>query len=178
MAFDPSRYGPTLGELLRPPRLPELGRGRPVAEMADALRAFVTKPTLTHPVVDSQAATALAAGLYLHFDFWHESHELAQTLDTPEGAYWHAILHRREPDPGNAKYWFRELGRHPVADQMAHEPGYGSAVEFVELAERVRGSGGPLEQRARELQRLEWQRLFEYCHGLALRLYSAESRSF
>ena len=53
---------------------------------------------------------ALKAGLFLLGDFFDDSH----TCD-----YWHAILHRREPDYGNAKYWFRHVGRHPVFAELA-----------------------------------------------------------
>jgi hypothetical protein len=39
-------------------------------------------------------------------------------MSTPEAEYWHAIVHRREPDSSNAKYWFRQVGPHPVMDQL------------------------------------------------------------
>ena len=39
--------------------------------------------------------------------FSHESHTISQSIETPSGNYWHAIMHRREGDYSNAKYWFR-----------------------------------------------------------------------
>jgi hypothetical protein len=61
---------------------------------------------------------SLAAGLLQVCDFWDASHQAAQEADDlgerEFSAYWHGIAHRREPDPGNAGYWFRRVGRHPV----------------------------------------------------------------
>ena len=50
-------------------------------------------------------AQALQAAMWLLFDFMTESHEISQGLATPSGSYWHGILHRREPDAFNSKYW-------------------------------------------------------------------------
>ena len=62
---------------------------------------------------------ALAAGLLQIHDFWDASHEAAQEADDlgerDFSAYWHGIAHRREPDAGNASYWFRRVGRHRAA---------------------------------------------------------------
>ncbi len=65
-------------------------------------------------IVDSDAARACVAGILLARDRFHDSHAVSQDLATAEGSYWHGILHRREPDAGNAKYWMRQVGRHPV----------------------------------------------------------------
>src|SRR5690349_7100405 len=62
----------------------------------------------------SKLPELLRAGLFLHFGCWKEAHELVDDLETPDGMYWHAIVHRQEPDAANAAYWFRRVGQHPV----------------------------------------------------------------
>ncbi len=72
-------------------------------------------------VSDARAAAAVRAGLLLVGDDFEASHSLSQSIETPEGSYWHGILHRREPDYGNAKYWFRRVGDHPVFRDLERE---------------------------------------------------------
>lgn len=71
----------------------------------------------------STAVTGLKAGLFLINDFFDDSHQASQSIEGQgrwrTGDYWHAILHRREPDYGNAKYWFRHVGAHPVMRELA-----------------------------------------------------------
>lgn len=66
--------------------------------------------------------TAVAAGLHLLYDDLDGSHSLAQTVEgrgkSRNGDYWHAIMHRREPDYDNAKYWFCRVGAHPVMTEL------------------------------------------------------------
>lgn len=72
------------------------------------------------------AATAIRAGLLLRHDYLDESHELAQSIEGQgdhRGDYWHAILHRREPDYSNAKYWFRQIGTHRLFAELAPRAG-------------------------------------------------------
>lgn len=66
---------------------------------------------------------AIQAGLLLWLDELKLSHEFAQSIEFTgthrAGDYWHAIMHRREPDYGNSKYWFRHVGKHPIFAELA-----------------------------------------------------------
>ncbi len=42
---------------------------------------------------------------------WSRAHEMAQTDETPSGAWVHAYLHRKEGDNWNAGYWYRRAHR-------------------------------------------------------------------
>lgn len=42
---------------------------------------------------------------------WAKAHEVAQDVETADGAWVHAYLHRKEGDAGNAAYWYRRAGR-------------------------------------------------------------------
>jgi len=89
------------------------------------LRQALTEPAWAQilPGVPRPKRLALASGLLQVFDEWNSSHEAAQEADDlgerSYSAYWHAIAHRREPDAGNASYWFRRVGRHPVQGLLA-----------------------------------------------------------
>ena len=38
---------------------------------------------------------------------WEKSHDLAQEVESEDGSWVHAYLHRVEGDLGNAAYWYR-----------------------------------------------------------------------
>lgn len=52
---------------------------------------------------------------------WQTAHQVAQDVDTREGAWVHAYLHRKEGDSGNARYWYRRANRSEPAGTLAEE---------------------------------------------------------
>src|SRR5580704_806309 len=75
----------------------------------DEARAFAqSRPDTWFPGVRSPGGAV--AGLLLIAGCWSEAHDVASELDTPEGSYWHALIHRMEPDTWNSNYWFRSVG--------------------------------------------------------------------
>src|SRR5262249_35721072 len=108
MTIDHSTYSPDIAELLKEPRLQPLGPGNPNAAAHDKLKPLTIDSAFAPTVVrDRDMAACCLAALWLHHDFLDESHRISQEIETPTGSYWHGILHRREPDYGNSKYWFR-----------------------------------------------------------------------
>lgn len=91
--------------------------------------------------VSATSQAALKAGMFLLNDFFDDSHSCSQSIEGlgthHTGDYWHAILHRREPDYGNSKYWFRHVGRHPIFDDLATYVQKDDAPQAGTLRERT-----------------------------------------
>ncbi|MFD0671551.1 hypothetical protein [Cohnella sp. GCM10027633] len=60
------------------------------------------------------SAPAWKAALHLWNDDLEAAHELVQELRSPTGSVLHGIVHRREGDYDNARYWFVRSGDHPA----------------------------------------------------------------
>ncbi len=61
---------------------------------------------------------AIKSGLLLWNDALDDSHDVSQELGNNTGSYWHGMMHRREPDYSNAKYWFGRVGTHPIFPEL------------------------------------------------------------
>ncbi len=184
--FSPADFGPVVAELLDPPRLAPLGPGSPNAAVRARLQAL--KPAdLFAPrgVVDADMAAACLAGLWLYHDFLDESHTISQSIDTTSGSYWHGLLHRREPDFANASYWFRHVTTHPVFEPLRVEAAKLAAgasgkatflrtqtswgpFAFIELCEASYDEQSPCHELCRQVQRVEWELLFDHCFRQAV----------
>lgn len=185
--FSPRAYGPAIADLLASERLNELGPGEADQRVRSILAALSPEKLVApHGLADRDMAAACLAGLWLYFDFASESHALSQEIETVEGSYWHGILHRREPDFANAKYWFRRVGPHPIGPNLAAtarelaqtaEPDraaeyLGALAEwdhfrFVDLCQAVLAGRSSAELLCRQIQRCEWELLFDHCYRCA-----------
>lgn len=52
---------------------------------------------------------------------WERAHELAQSVESADGAWVHAHLHRVEGDLANAGYWYRRAGREACTGSLEAE---------------------------------------------------------
>ncbi|MEX2139297.1 MAG: hypothetical protein WD894_08555 [Pirellulales bacterium] len=185
-----------LHEFLAAAPLNPLGPGRPNRELLSRLENRPLDQIFAdRPIPDRAMAQATLAGLYLLADDLDASHEISQSIHTPTGSYWHGIMHRREPDYGNAKYWFHRVGRHPVFESVAAAANdtrakmraederlttassdlrYLETVSewdsdrFVDLCAQAAETGGPLEQLCRLIQRRECELLLAHCFAAAV----------
>jgi hypothetical protein len=182
MEFDVQAYGAEVAELLALDgagrRLMPLAEGKCSSTEALARLRGASAQAL---FPDARSPNGALAGLWLYFSCLDEAHEVAQGLATTEGSFWHGIMHRQEPDAWNSAYWFRRAGRHEIfpalhveaANLLSSFPNAGYRegaewdpfrfIDFVELARKTPGSEA--EKLALEIQRAEWQLLFDYCAG-------------
>lgn len=185
--FYPEAYGPVLAELLVTDRCRGLGPGTPEQSIRPRLDALGVDAAFAHArLVDRDMARLCLGALWLLYDWLEPSHEISQSVASSSGSYWHGIMHRREPDYDNAKYWFRRVGRHPVFVPLAAEaqalaqahkelppqPAASGAawdpLDFVDLCRQGARSGGTLEQWARQVAQREWELLFDHCYRAAI----------
>jgi hypothetical protein len=99
-------------KLLETPELAALGPGpragrQSIPELETALAAIFRAGNQT-----TQQQALIRALVFLWHDHLDEAHTLSQDVPTADGSLIHGIMHRREPDYSNAKYWFHRAGQH------------------------------------------------------------------
>ena len=156
--------------------------GPGLTQARDILESMRPADLIAGAVKDADEASAMLAGLWLWHDYLDESHRIAQQIETPTGSFWHAIMHRREGDFSNSKYWYARCTAHPALKVLAaqagavvhHLPADKRILKIVmsgwnpnglvDLVEDVHDKpDDPRHETAVRLQMLEWRVLFESC---------------
>jgi hypothetical protein len=172
-------------QLLATAEPPELGPGprdavKPEAELNRELEAVFAGMKLS--TVRQQLIRSLILLWHDHLD---ASHNISQGIENADGSFVHAIMHRREPDAWNAKYWWRRVGDHPAFPEIARRAsellvssrrreeadlakrlipaGHWDASAFVDACDAAKDAA--LISTLREIQRIETEVLLEFfCH--------------
>jgi hypothetical protein len=182
--FHPELYGPVFAPLLAVDRLRGLGPGLPIRSAFGALKAMSPDTAfIGHGIADRDMAALCCAAIWLLHDYLDESHTISQSVASSSGSFWHGIMHRREGDFSNAKYWFRRAGEHPVfgalgpashtlvqaaapsdaAIQLAGQQTWDPFL-FVDVCQAVVQNQNRPEQVCRQIQQREWELLFDFCY--------------
>lgn len=102
---------------------------------ARALMARLTpgtpQPALSAEIERCPCPEEARAGMYLINGEWERAHKACQDLQSDTAAYWHALVHRHEPDYGNSKYWLRRVGDSPVHRRLLKAAEEAGKLELV-----------------------------------------------
>ncbi len=178
-----------LTALFASPESPELGPGPRSGVLSQSALNVELQKAFRQIRLSNQKQELIRALVLLWHDHLGAAHEIAQGIDNADGAYVHAIMHRREPDYGNSAYWFRRVGRHPAFPELAKRAAALLArtnelklqfqmlcasewqpFGFVDACERaVTRLDSTLDQLLRQLQQIEFETLLDSFSSQALR---------
>ena len=109
---------PAIQVLFDTPSLPGLGpERRDEALSLDACHRQIEQ-ALNSLDATPQANQLLSSAALLWHDHLDASHTISQDIHDADGSLLHGIMHRREPDYPNAKYWFNRTGPHSVFEGL------------------------------------------------------------
>ena len=177
-----AKYGEALAEVLDSETIPALGPGKPARQERATLAALTLEDAFPGTqITDVDMAQCCLSGIWLFHNYLDESHTISQDIATTTGSYWHGIMHRREPDFSNAKYWFRRVGSHPVFDSLYHEASAISATHshplplgsswdpfaFVDACQDALSVNSRSPELCAQIAHAEWWLLFDYCYEQA-----------
>lgn len=124
-------------------------------------------------IADPKLWKLVRGALLYAVDSLDPAHRIFQDEPSDLGSYWHGMMHRREADFDNARYWFRRAGRLPFFERLheaarehssvlARQPSWDPYLFTGECEQARFGATEKLPELA-AVQRAEWETLLNYC---------------
>ena len=136
-----SKIPAELAAIFDTPGLAPLGpEHRANALALEACRNQIEAAIASAGISFSSANLIRSTGLLWH-DHLDESHVISQDIGDSDGSFLHGLMHRREPDYPNAKYWFNQTGNHEAFPEILKEAE--SVLIGTDLAHLVEGKWDP-----------------------------------
>ena len=147
---------PELAAVLTAAPLQSLGDGPADAGLTSSLQSRSVLDEING--LAGSRSDELRSALWLAAGDLDRSHGISQGIENADGSFLHGIMHRREGDFSNAKYWFRRAGSHAIEHTIASETGqlYADAMEFVNQCQQAVSHGGNDSDEIESLQRVQW----------------------
>ena len=159
----------------------DLGPGPRAGVLSEATLKSELNSLLAETKLSSTRQQLVRSLVLLWHDHLDASHTISQGIENSDGSFVHAIMHRREPDAWNSKYWWRRVGNHSAFSEIGRRVGELLAREKLDLAKRLVPGGRwdasafvdmcdsakeeSLIRTLREIQRIETEVLLEhFCH--------------
>lgn len=124
-------------------------------------------------ITDAKTFALVRGGLLYVVDDLDGAHRIFQDDPGDLASYWHGMMHRREADFDNARYWFRRAGRLPIFDRMhsaaanlspnmAKQSSW-DAYLLTGMCEQAKFGDSEAIPECLRLQRVEFEQLLDYC---------------
>jgi len=124
-------------------------------------------------IADANTFALIRGALLYAVDALDAGHRIFQDNSGDLGSYWHGMMHRREGDFDNARYWFRRAGRLPIFDRM-HGAAANSSPNMAKqsswdaylltgMCEQAKFGDTEAIPECLRLQRVEFEELLAYC---------------
>lgn len=165
--FNPNAFGDLFASLIPAGIVMPLVAGKSNESLRAQLEALKLETAFSGiRIIETDSANCCLAGVWLLHDFLDVSHTIVQGIATATGSYWHGIMHRREGDFSNAKYWFERVGDHPIfAELIASDGSAWDPFRFInEIEDALHRGDNTRIPALRQLQQVEWQGLFNYAY--------------
>ena len=130
-------------------------------------------------IADRKIFALVRGALFYAVDALDAAHRIFQDEPGDLGSYWHGMMHRREGDFDNARYWFRRAGRLSISDRL-HEAAAAVSATMAKqeswdaylltgMCEQAKFGDTDAVPECVRLQRVEFDEMLAHCWRQSIR---------